>query len=113
MEEALAGGNMQDRLGILRTHLDNIYAPEPPYGPAFAAGMACWVVASEAVTGESYEVDAAHEREFDPDYWPPCFFASAAEAGGAVWEQGASPDRRAGFWRWYLLQAVPAAREAP
>jgi hypothetical protein len=111
MADALAGQGTEDQLGALRSHLDSVYDPEPPRGPAFAAGMACWAVANEAVAGETVEVDADEEREFDSDYWPPCFFASAAEAGGATWEDNADNTRRAEFWRWYLLEAVPRARD--
>jgi Immunity protein Imm5 len=112
MDDALAGRGSEDRLGALRTHLDDAYDPEPPFGPAFAAGMACWAVANEAVAGETVEVEADAEQEFDPDYWPPCFFAAAAEAGGATWEDTGDNTRRAEFWRWYLREAVPAARDA-
>ncbi|MFD4669892.1 Imm5 family immunity protein [Lentzea sp. NPDC058450] len=111
LDDALAGRDVQNRLGALRTKLDAVYAPEPPFGPAFAAGMACWAVANEAAAGEVTEIEAEDEREFDPDYWPPCFFAAAAEAGGATWEESGDAVRRAAFWRWYLLEAVPAARD--
>jgi len=110
MEQALAGEN-GGLLGKLRTHLDDVYAPAPPFHAAFAAGMACWAAANEAVTGETYEVEAGEEREFDPDYWPPCFFASVAAAGGATWEDGSDNAARTAFWRWYLIAAVPAARD--
>lgn len=114
MDDALAGRHegIEERLGALRTKLDDVYAPEPPFGAAFAAGMACWAVANEAAAGEGevFEIEAEDEREFDPDYWPPCFFAAAAEAGGATWEESSDDARRVAFWRWYLLEAVPAAR---
>jgi hypothetical protein len=69
--------------------------------------MACWALANEAAAAETFEPEANHERELDPDYWPPCFFASAAEAGGATWEANADTNRRTEFWRWYLLNASP------
>jgi hypothetical protein len=114
MADALAGRHegLAGRLGALRTDLDDVYAPEPPFDAAFAAGMACWAVASEAAVGEVFDVEAADEREFDSDYWPPCFFAATAEAGGATWEENADNGRRATFWRWFLLEAVPAARDS-
>jgi len=112
MEQALAGGDdVEAALGRVRTHLDDVYDPEPPYRAAFAAGMACWAVANESFTGETYEPEADEEREFDPDFWPPCFFASAAAANGATWEEGSDNAARADFWRWYLLEAVPTARD--
>jgi len=113
MNDALAGTNtdLDERLGFLRSNLDSIYDPDPPFGNAFAAGMACWAVANEAFEQETLEIDAEQEREFDPDYWPPCFYASVAEADGATWEDVSDNDKRANFWRWYLLDAVPAARD--
>ncbi|HET6503113.1 MAG TPA: Imm5 family immunity protein [Amycolatopsis sp.] len=114
MNAALAGADadLEAQLGALRSHLDSVYDSEPPFATAFAAGMACWAVANEAGAGETFEIEAEEEREFDSDYWPPCFFASAAEAGGATWEDASDNDQRAGFWRWYLLEAVPAARDS-
>jgi hypothetical protein len=45
----------------------------------------------------------SHDQDIDPEQWHAAFFASVAEAGGAVWEKGVgSAVRRREFWTWYL-----------
>lgn len=114
MAEALrTRSGMDGELGRLRVHLDNAFERGEEAFPAIYAGNACWAVARDAVGDVTEVPEGDGELEVDPTEWSPCFYASIAEAGGAIWEEGVGDDdRRRAFWRWYLLEAIPAAQAA-
>ena len=111
------GSDSAGRLGSefmgVKTYLDNKFLLGSEYFPAIYAGFACWAVARDVLSwvhggparGES-------EREISPEDWDPCFLASLAVTGGAVWEEGEESDKRREFWSWYLTAAVPEAFSA-
>ena len=102
--------DLESELGELKTYLDNVFDYGDDYFTANYAGSACWAVARDALGDVTEEPDGDGELQIPPDEWSPCFFASIAEAGGAVWEDVADDAKRREFWRWYLLEALPAAQ---
>ncbi|WP_236796194.1 Imm5 family immunity protein [Amycolatopsis sp. GM8] len=112
MEAALAArSGLARELGELRVHLDSAFDRGDEAFAAIYAGNACWAVARDAVGDVTEVPEGDGELEVDPAEWSPCFYASIAEAGGAVWEEGVGDnEKRRAFWRWYLLEAVPAAQ---
>jgi hypothetical protein len=114
MDAALAArSGLEREIGELRTRLDNAFERGDEAFPAIYAGNACWAVARDAVGDVTAIPEGDGELEVDPTEWSPCFYASIAEAGGAVWEDGVGDNtRRRDFWRWYLLEAIPAAKRS-
>lgn len=93
----------------VKTYLDNKFLLGPEYFSAIYAGFACWAVARDVLSGRhSGTVRGDNELEISPEEWDPCFMASLAVTGGAVWEGDQKPDIRE-FWVWYLTAAVPQA----
>jgi Immunity protein Imm5 len=113
MDDALRAPDqpgLDRRLAELKTMLDNLFERGEEFFPAIYAGFACWAVARNATGHRPPEPDVTGELEIDPMSWTPCFLASLAHAGGAVWEDTGDPRRRREYWTWYLLEAVPAAQ---
>jgi hypothetical protein len=94
----------------VKTYLDNKLLLGRDYFPAVLAGFAAWAVARDIVSGSPLRsVSSESELKIPPDEWDPCFFASLAITGGAIWEGIEEPDKRHRFWNWYLTTAVPEA----
>jgi hypothetical protein len=99
-----------DDLLEVKSYLDDKFLLGENYFAAVYAGFASWAVARDAVSPyRSESMSGDSERQVSPDEWDPCFFASLALTGGAVWEGIGSPDKRREFWNWYLTTAVPDA----
>jgi hypothetical protein len=104
-----SGQELKPRIREVHTQLDNLDLRGPEFGAAVAAGLAYWAVARNLVFGRPEEPDDVDgETDLDPDDWSPCFYAAIAEAK-PVWAEDGDPEKRREFWRWYLLEAVPAA----
>jgi hypothetical protein len=100
-------------IGKVKTYLDSKLILGEEYFPAVCAGFSAWAVARDVVSllcGSLTDVGSgASELEVTPEDWSPCFFASLAISGGAVWDGQGDPDVRHEFWAWYLAEAVPQA----
>jgi hypothetical protein len=96
----------------LKSYLDDKLLLGDEYFRAVYAGFAAWAVARDAVEVQpvpSVVSDGYSERDVPPEEWDACFFASLAEAGGAIWENNTSESDRRRFWAWYLTDAIPRA----
>lgn len=100
-------------IGKVKTYLDSKLVLGEDYFPAVCAGFSAWAVARDVVSlrcGSSVDAWSGNsELEITPEDWSPCFFASLAIAGGAVWDGQGDPDVRREFWAWFLAEAVPQA----
>jgi hypothetical protein len=105
-------GEERREVGSLKTLLDNKLLLGEDLFPAVYAGFSAWAVARDAASfsspGGRVEVPT-YEPEDSPEDWEPCFHASLAITGGAVWEGIGDPQIRREFWVWYLTSAVPWA----
>jgi hypothetical protein len=97
------------RLRRLHGRLDELLSADDPPTRAIAAGFAVWAAARDLVADGGSSSIAVSEHETDPYDWSPCFYASATEAAGAVWEEGSDPGARRAFWTWYIGDAAVAA----
>ena len=82
---------------------------------AIHAGYAAAKAASTALWDENFEqddMDSELDQDLDPYEWDAAFQAAGAEADGFPWVEGASSDRRRGFWEWYLDSAARAAYDS-
>jgi Immunity protein Imm5 len=99
----------------LKNYLDTSLARGEACYPAVCAGFSAWAVARDVVSlgcGLADTGSGSSELEITPEDWSPCFFASLALAGGAVWDGMGGSNIRRQFWTWYLLEAVPLALSA-
>ena len=105
-------GEERREVGSLKTLLDNKLLLGEDLFPAVYAGFSAWAVARDAAffssSGGRLEV-STYEPEDSPEDWEPCFHASLAITGDAVWEGIGDPQIRREFWVWYLTSAVPGA----
>ncbi|MBU7005761.1 Imm5 family immunity protein [Phosphitispora fastidiosa] len=51
------------------------------------------------------------DADVNPDEMDAAFFAAAAYANGAVWDEASDSLKRREFWEWWLKEAVPLAWE--
>lgn len=103
-------GPSENEFTVLKANLDNKFLLGSEYFSAIYAGFACWAVTRDAIFQDSGSgVYGDSELRVSPEDWDPCFFASLAVAGGAIWEGNERSDIRHEFWRWYLECAVPEA----
>jgi hypothetical protein len=93
---------------LLKTNLDDLFEMGDEFFPAIYAGFAYWAAARDLIGCQPAEPDVSSELEIDPELWSPCFFASLAVAGGAVWESVGQATQRRDYWEWYLLAAIPS-----
>lgn len=106
---AIATDPQNDILRV-KSYLDGKFLLGSKYFPAIYAGFSSWAVARDATFRYPLErTSADSERQVPPDEWDPCFLASLAVTGGAVWEGIGNPDVRREFWSWYLTMAAPQA----
>lgn len=103
---------LADEWQQLKTDLDNLFEMGEDFFPGIYAGFACWAVVRDLIGCQPAEPDVSGELEVEPDSWSPCFFASLAESGGAVWEPVGDPVKRRDYWQWYLLDAIPSCLPA-
>ncbi len=47
------------------------------------------------------------DADIDPEEMDASFFASAAQANGAVWDSNSDSLKRKEFWEWWIREAVP------
>jgi hypothetical protein len=95
-------------LAAVKTDLDNKLLLGPEYFRAIFAGFACWAVTRDVLSWNNRRaVPGDNELQVPPEDWDPCFFASLAVTGKAVWEGGEGSDMRREFWNWYLTSAIP------
>jgi len=76
---------------------------------AIHAGYAAAKAASTALWDENFEeddMDSELDQDLDPYEWDAAFQAAGAQADGFPWVDGASSERRRGFWNWYLHKAA-------
>lgn len=100
------------KFGEIDTDLDNKLLLGEAYFPAITAGYAAWSVMRDAIRiSDSVFREFSGDSELDvsSDEWDPCFYASVAVAGGAVWEESGNAELRREFWEWYLKCAIPEA----
>jgi Immunity protein Imm5 len=78
-------------------------------------GFAAVKVVTTALVDEIFDPQNLEEdisdETLDPYQWDASFYAAAAYAGGAPWEEQSNTLRRREFWKWYLNEAVPSAWE--
>jgi hypothetical protein len=100
----------EEEFSSVKTDLDNKLLLGPAYFRAIFAGFACWAVARDVLTWNSrLVVQGDNELQVSPEDWDPCFFASLAKTGKAVWEGNEESGVRREFWTWYLTSAIPDA----
>jgi immunity protein Imm5 of predicted polymorphic toxin system len=83
----------------------------------FAPGYVGDAAVHAVVTAEvDHQPDAfppqTRDEDLDADQWDTSYYAAAAASGtapGDPSDDNQSQERRRGFWRWYLEEAVPAA----
>ena len=104
---ATSGEDLADRAD--REILDRMNT-DGEYGAGYAGHSACAALMT-ALRTKSYEHVAPEldDDDLDPEDWDASYLASLAEAGGSADDPHADIERRRGFWRWYLAQAVPEA----
>lgn len=100
-----------DEWQLLKTELDNLFEMGDEFFAPIYAGFACWAIIRDLIGPQPADPDVSGELEIDPESWSPCFFASLAVSGGAVWESVGDPVRRRQYWEWYLLDAIPSCLE--
>jgi hypothetical protein len=94
----------------VKTYLDNKFPLGQEYFPAIYAGFAAWSVARYILFWDHVKALRGNtELDISPEDWDPCFYASLAVTGGAVWENICESDTRREFWQWYLTSAIPDA----
>ncbi len=112
-EEGMASGvdqsGLESQFGSLKAFLDDKLTLGQEYFAGIYAGFACLAAAREVVYRRE-PPDISSELELDPDEWDASFYASLAEAGGAVWEEGVGDaEARRKYWKWFLEDPVPRA----
>ncbi len=94
----------------VKAHLDERLLLGEEYFAAVYAGFASWAVARDVLARNNQDsIMGDSELQIPPDQWDPCFLASLALTGGAMWEGIGSAEVRHEFWEWYLTSAVPSA----
>jgi hypothetical protein len=58
---------------------------------------------------EPGEAEGVDEANVDPEELDVAFCSASCYAGGTKWDESSSTKKRLEFWKWWLLEAVPAA----
>jgi Immunity protein Imm5 len=110
-KEATSGSPLvRSEFANVKTYLDNKFLLGQKYFSGIYAGFAAWAVARNILFWDHAKaVRGNTDLDISPEDWDPCFFASLAVTGGAIWENIGKSDTRREFWYWYLTTAVPEA----
>lgn len=109
-KEAASGSPSVREYADVKTYLDNKFGLGRQYFSGIYAGFAAWAVARNIIFWDHVKaVRGNTDLDISPEDWDPCFYASLAVTGGAVWENIGESDKRREFWYWYLTTAVPEA----
>ncbi len=87
---------------------------EQPF-PEVAVGFAAVQALSTAMYDESFDaedLDSDREDGDDPESFDSAYYASIAAAHGQPGAPGSDPQLRLEFWKWWLTDAVEAAKNA-
>lgn len=97
--------------GVYWTHLDGVAFNTDD--PSVMAGYSAAKALFTAIFDEVFDPDnidyALVDSDVDPYDSDASFAAATAYAGGTVWDSKSSSTKREEFWKWWLLEAVPAS----
>jgi hypothetical protein len=97
----------------LWSHCDNLLWENDGDTGSLMVGFGAIQLAREAVFGPitcSKVTSSSTDLDIEPSENDPSFFAAAAFAGGAPWEEEANKIKRLEFWIWWLNETLQIAK---
>lgn len=102
-----------DDRGNFWEYFDELVYQDEDNTNAASVGTAAVQALSAAIFDEDFPANNIDyqrvDKGTDPYELDASFYAAAAYAGGAVWEETSSSAKRREFWEWWLNEAVPSA----